>query len=332
MRSNGPGPQWLVNGWYRRSPWLLLLTPLSLLYRITITLRHLLYRAGLLKTHRLPVPVIVVGNLAVGGTGKTPLVAWLAEYLAQAGHRPGIVSRGYGGQASHWPQQVRPDSDPAMVGDEAVLLARNSGCPMAVGPDRVAAARSLLEYSDCDLILSDDGLQHYALQRDIEIAVIDGVRRFGNGFCLPAGPLREPVKRLARADLVVVNGLGNRDEYPMQMRLSGVRELQGGGAARDLQSFRGQSVHAVAGIGNPQRFFAALRQAGLRLDEHVFPDHHPFTPEDLEFGDNRPVIMTEKDAVKCRDFGLRNGWYAPVTIEMPREFAARVSTLLTDAG
>jgi tetraacyldisaccharide 4'-kinase len=302
------------------------------MYRISAALRLWLYRTGLLKTHRLPVPVIVIGNLAVGGTGKTPLVAWLAEFLTESGHRPGIVARGYGGRAGHWPQQVRPDSDPVMVGDEAVLLAGKSGCPMAVGPDRVAAAQSLLEHSDCDLILSDDGLQHYALQRNIDIVVIDGVRRFGNGLCLPAGPLREPVKRLMRADLVVVNGLGNRGEYPMTMRLGSVRELQGGEAVRDLHSFRGQSVHAVAGIGNPQRFFAALRQAGLRLEEHVFPDHHPFTPAELAFGDGRPIIMTEKDAVKCRGFGMRNCWYAPVTIEMPREFAARVSTLLTDAG
>jgi tetraacyldisaccharide 4'-kinase len=332
LRSSRPGLQWLVDSWYRRNPWLFLLAPLSLLYRITTSLRRWLYRAGLLERRRLPVPVIVIGNLAVGGTGKTPLVAWLAEFLIQSGHRPGIVARGYGGRARHWPQQVRPDSDPVMVGDEAVLLAGKSGCPMAVGPDRVAAARSLLEHSDCDLILSDDGLQHYALQRDIEIAVIDGVRRFGNGLCLPAGPLREPVKRLARVDLVVVNGLGNRGEYPMTMRLSRVHGLQGGETVRDLHSFRGQSVHAVAGIGNPQRFFAALRQAGLRLEEHVFPDHHPYVPGDLAFGDDRPVIMTEKDAVKCRGLGVPDCWYAPVTIEMPREFAARVSTLLTDAG
>ena len=292
----------------------------------------MLYRLGLLKTHRLPVPVIVIGNLAVGGTGKTPLVAWLAEYLVQAGYRPGLVARGYGGMASHWPQQVRPDSDPVMVGDEAVLLCRKTARPMAVGPDRVAAARSLLEHSDCDLILGDDGLQHYALHRDIEIALIDGVRRFGNGFCLPAGPLREPVKRLARVDLVVVNGLGDRGEYQMSMRLTDVRALRGDEPRRELRSFRGQSIHAVAGIGNPVRFFAMLRQAGLRLEEHVFPDHHPFTPGDLEFGDHRPVIMTEKDAVKCRDFAVDNCWYAPVTIEMPQEFADRVTTLLTDAG
>ena len=332
MRSNHRGPQWLVDHWHKRSPWLLLLAPLSLLYRAAVALRRWLYRAGLLKTHRLPVPVIVAGNLTVGGTGKTPLVAWLADNLVQAGYRPGLVARGYGGRATHWPQQVRPDSDPVMVGDEAVLLAGKTACPMAVGPDRVAAARSLLEHSDCNLILSDDGLQHYALHRDIEIAVIDGVRRFGNGLCLPAGPLREPVKRMARVDLVVVNGLGDRGEYPMTMRLTDALALLDRGVRRDLCSFRGQTVHAVAGIGNPGRFFAMLRQAGLRVEEHAFPDHHLYTSGELAFGDGRPVIMTEKDAVKCRNLAVDDCWYTPVTIDMPREFTDRVSALLADTG
>ena len=324
------GPLWLVGLWDKRSRWLLLLTPLSLLYRMIIALRRAAYRLGFLKTHSLPVPVIVIGNLAVGGTGKTPLVAWLADRLGQAGYRPGIVARGYGGLATQWPQLVRPDSDPAMVGDEAVMLRRKTGCPMAVGPGRAAAAHALLERSDCDLILSDDGLQHYALHRDIEIAVIDGVRRFGNGLCLPAGPLREPVKRLKQVDLVVANGPGEAGEYPMDMRLTVVHPVQGGGAQRSLNSFRGQSVHAIAGIGNPERFFTALRQAGLRPEEHVFPDHHSFTLADLVFEDDRPVMMTEKDAVKCRNFAVDNCWYAPVTIAMPRGFAGRVTALLTD--
>lgn len=330
MRSKRIGPLWLVDHWYTRSSWLLLLTPLSLLYRMIIALRRAAYRLGFLKTHSLPVPVIVIGNLAVGGTGKTPLVAWLADRLGQAGYRPGIVARGYGGLATQWPQLVRPDSDPAMVGDEAVMLRRKTGCPMAVGPGRAAAAHALLERSDCDLILSDDGLQHYALHRDIEIAVIDGVRRFGNGLCLPAGPLREPVKRLKQVDLVVANGPGEAGEYPMDMQLTVVHPVQGGGAQRSLNSFRGQSVHAIAGIGNPERFFTALRQAGLRPEEHVFPDHHSFTPADLVFEDDRPVMMTEKDAVKCRNFAVDNCWYAPVTIAMPRGFAGRVTALLTD--
>ena len=204
--------------WYTRSPWLLLLTPLSLLFRVVVGARRLAYRVGIKRSTRVSLPVIVVGNITVGGTGKTPLVVWLAGYLREKGHAPGIVSRGYGGTASHWPQQVRADSDPAVVGDEAVLLAATTGCPMAVAPDRVAAAQALVDQGGCDVIISDDGLQHYALQRDIEIAVIDGVRRFGSGFLLPAGPLREPLKRLQQVDLVVVNGLGDGDEHRMTLQ------------------------------------------------------------------------------------------------------------------
>ena len=314
--------------WYTRNPWLILLTPVSLLYRLVIWLRRLAYRSGLLRRHRLPVPVVVVGNITVGGTGKTPLVAWLAAFLKEAGYNPGIVARGYRGKARHWPQQVRPDSDPQMVGDEAVLLAGLSGCPVAVAPRRPLAARALIDHNHCDLILSDDGLQHYALQRDVEIAVIDGVRRLGNGLCLPAGPLREPAKRLAEVDLVVANGLANRGEYPMRMRAAGARDLRDAGEIRELADFRGQSVHAVAGIGYPERFFAVLRQAGLVVDEHAFPDHHAFVETELDFGDARPLFMTAKDAVKCRHFPLANAWYVPVTIDMPPEFGARLLELL----
>jgi tetraacyldisaccharide 4'-kinase len=314
--------------WYTRRPWLILLTPVSFIYCTVIRLRRLCYRAGLLPRKRLPVPVVVVGNLTVGGTGKTPLVGWLARLLKQAGYRPGIVARGYRGKARNWPQQVRPDSDPAMVGDEAVMLAGMSGCPMAVGPRRVQAARALLEHGDCDVILSDDGLQHYALQRDIEIAVIDGVRRLGNGFCLPAGPLREPASRLEQVDLLVVNGLGNHGEYPMRMRTTQVLGLDDENDVRELAGFRGQQVHAVAGIGNPERFFDALRQAGIRVEEHVFPDHHGYASGDVDFGDDLPVLMTAKDAVKCRGFGLQNAWYVPVTIDMGADFGARVLELL----
>jgi len=189
--------------WYLRSPWMLLLTPLSLLFRTAVWLRRSAYRVGLLASHRLPVPAIVVGNITVGGTGKTPLVAWIANHLKNAGYNPGVVSRGYRGKATSWPQQVRPDSDPTVVGDEAVLVAGLCNCPMSVGPNRVAAASALIEHNNCDIIVSDDGLQHYALQRDVEIAVVDGVRRFGNGLSLPAGPLREPLKRLTEVDMVV---------------------------------------------------------------------------------------------------------------------------------
>jgi tetraacyldisaccharide 4'-kinase len=318
----------LESSWYRRSPLLILLTPASLVFCGLGRLRRLLYRTGLLARHRIPVPVIIVGNLTAGGTGKTPLVTWLAHFLSASGFRPGVIARGYKGRAHHWPQPVGVDSDPLSVGDEAVLLAGRCGCPVVVGPDRVAAAYVLLERGECDLIIADDGLQHYALERDIEIVVIDGERRFGNGCCLPAGPLRESTGRLTEVDLVVVNGAVGPGEYPMRMHAESAVSLERGIAPRELTAFKRQYVHAVAGIGNPGRFFACLRQAGMRLQEHVFPDHHAYEATDLDFGDDRPVVMTEKDAVKCRHFGLRNSWYIPVTIEMPAAFGARVHELL----
>jgi len=317
--------------WYTRSPLLILLIPVALVYRITIALRRGAYRAGVLRSHRLPLPVIVVGNITVGGTGKTPLVAWLASHLREQGFRPGIVARGYRGRARSWPQQVRADSDPVMVGDEAVMLAGQCRCPLAVAPDRVAAARALIEHSNCNIILSDDGLQHYALQRDLEIAVIDGIRRLGSGFLLPAGPLREPERRLREVDMVVVNGLGKAGEYPMRMQPEPAVNLLMPGQRRELQEFRGQSVHAVAGIGNPERFFHTLRQAGMRVVEHAFPDHYLFKRADLDFGDDKPVLMSEKDAVKCRVFAAANDWYVPVRVEMPPVFSDRLRTLLEPA-
>ena len=314
--------------WYTRSPWLLLLTPLSLLYRGIIGVRRFAYRAGIMRSTRVSLPVIVVGNITVGGTGKTPLVVWMAGYLREQGYTPGIVSRGYGGTANHWPQQVRADSDPAVVGDEAVLLAATTGCPMAVAPDRVAAARALADQGDCDVIISDDGLQHYALLRDIEIAVIDGVRRFGNGHLLPAGPLREPEKRLQEVDLVVVNGLGGSDEHRMILQQGDAHNLQDPDRTCPLQAFGSQPVHAVAGIGHPDRFFRSLQQAGLQFDSHAYPDHHAFRPGDIRFGDGRPVIMTEKDAVKCRHFASQNDWYVPVEANLSEAFRDRLDALL----
>jgi tetraacyldisaccharide 4'-kinase len=316
--------------WYARSPWLLLLTPVSLLFRMAVALRRLAYRQGLLRSHKLPVPVIVVGNITVGGSGKTPLVAWLAEYLQQRGYRPGIVARGYGGNASSWPQQVRRDSDPAIVGDEAVLLAAMTGCPMAVAPDRFAAASALVKYHDCDVVIADDGLQHYALQRDIEIIVVDGVRRFGTGFMLPAGPLREPVSRLREADLLVVNGLGGGREYPMKLKSAAPRNLRDDSRSCQLDEFRQRKVHAVAGIGNPERFFQSLRQVLSHVETHAFPDHYRFRRQDIVFDDDAPVLMTAKDAVKCRRYATGNEWYVPVKAEMTSEFCARLDTMLDE--
>lgn len=318
--------------WYQRHPAGLALVPLSLLYRSVVLARRAAYSGGLLTTHQVPVPVIVIGNLTVGGTGKTPLTIWVANYLrAQHGLRPGIVARGYKGQARTWPQQVRPDSDPTTVGDEPIIVARRTGCPVAVGPDRAAAVEALLQYANCDVVISDDGLQHAQLAADIEIAVVDGERRFGNGFCLPAGPLREPASRLKSVDLVVANGLALRGEFAMQYVPRGLRGLGRSGewiAASDLHPKR---VHAVAGVGNPDKFFRMLKGLGFDPILHAFPDHHPFSPEDLAFNDGLPVLMTEKDAVKCEGFGLRNAYSVPIDAELPEVFALRLGQLVRNA-
>ncbi len=310
----------LVQQWYSaRAPlWLL---PLSWLFFVLVKLRRLAYKTGLLRSYRLPAPVIVVGNISVGGTGKTPLVAWLVKALQQAGYRPGIISRGYGGQAQQWPQQVHPDSDPLQVGDEPVLLAQRCGCPIVAAPDRVLAARELLEKFNCNILISDDGLQHYRLQRDIEIVVVDGARRFGNGHCLPAGPLREPVSRLQQVDFVVANGAAMSGEVAMQLVPGALVALLAGNKTVSLCELHGQQVHAVAGIGNPARFFELLKQHGLSVIEHPFPDHHHFVVDDLCFADELPVLMTEKDAVKCRRYADARMWYLPVEAQLDDSFA-----------
>ncbi|HSS63572.1 MAG TPA: tetraacyldisaccharide 4'-kinase, partial [Gammaproteobacteria bacterium] len=286
-------------------------------------LRRSLYRMGVLAATRLPVPVIVIGNITVGGTGKTPLVIWAAELLGRRGYHPGIVSRGYLGQAKQWPQQVRPDSDPVMVGDEPVMLARRTDCPVvAAGPERAAAAAALVQHSGCDLVLSDDGLQHYALARDVEIAVIDGARRFGNGRCLPAGPLREPVARLKSVDFVVVNGESSVAGIPMHLEAGAPTSLSDSGRQVTFATFRDIPVHAVCAIGNPTRFFRLLESKGLKIIPHRYPDHHAFQSGDVDFDDDYPLLMTEKDAVKCRRFASDKMWYVPVNAVLPSNFAA----------
>jgi len=315
--------------WYRRHPLALVLLPLSWLYGLVVVLRRNAYRLGLMRTRPAAVPVIVVGNITVGGTGKTPLVIWLADYLRGRGLRPGIVSRGYGGRAKHWPQQVRPDSDPATVGDEAILLAARTGCPMCVGPDRPAAVAALLAHTDVNIVISDDGLQHYALGRDIEIVVVDGGRRFGNGWLLPAGPLREPRSRLKTVDLLIVNGEGRHGEHTMALGRPTVTSLDGRLEA-SLEALRAQPVHAVAGIGHPERFFEMLKAHGLSITPHGFPDHHAFRADDLRFNDDHPVLMTEKDAVKCRRLPCNNCWVVQVDAQPDAAFVQRLATSLEE--
>lgn len=307
----------------------LLLLPLALLFAAAAGLRRFAFRIGLLRSRRFPVPVIVVGNITVGGTGKTPLVIWLADHLQRQGRRPGIVSRGYGGNARHWPQQVRADSDVAMVGDEAVMLAASTRCPMCVGPDRPAAAAALLAHTDVDILIADDGLQHYALARDLEIAVIDGARRFGNGLPLPAGPLREPRSRLKSVDLVVVNGAAGDDEFSMKLHQPRIRRLADGTMAA-LADFAGRRVNAVAGIGNPQRFFDLLAAQRIDVVPQVFPDHHRFVAADLQFPQRLPILMTDKDAVKCRRLRCDDCWVVSVDAQPDAAFVHRLNLALED--
>ncbi|MEN8261489.1 MAG: tetraacyldisaccharide 4'-kinase [Pseudomonadota bacterium] len=303
--------------------------PLSWLFFGAVKLRRLLYTRGIIKVRRLSVPVVVVGNISVGGTGKTPLVVWIIEFLRQAGYRPGVISRGYRGKAASWPQPVTAQSDPRLVGDEAVLTVRRAQCPMMVGPQRDEAARALLRQYDCDIIVSDDGLQHYALSRDVEIAVGDGVRRLGNGRLLPAGPLREPVTRLAEVDMVVCNGNPREQEFSMDVAGATAVNLLDS-EERSLEAFGSDPVHALAGIGNPERFFQLLARHGIRFDRRIFPDHYVYNEADTHFEDARPVLMTEKDAVKCLPFADQRIWYVPVKARVDQRFGDRLLTLLQE--
>ncbi|HWL61729.1 MAG TPA: tetraacyldisaccharide 4'-kinase [Steroidobacteraceae bacterium] len=315
--------------WYGTTP-NLLLRPLAGLYGIGMGLRRQAYRAGMWPASHPGVPTIVVGNLTVGGTGKTPLVLWLADRLRRLERRPGILLRGYGGSA-RTARLVHAGDDAAVVGDEAVLLARRTGCAVAVGAHRAAAA-ALLVRGGCNVLIADDGLQHLALRRDLEIIMVDGSRGFGNGALLPAGPLREPPSRLRPGACVVLHGEDRHGVLPsglaplrMQLEPLPLRQLPGHGEC-GLDALGGNRVHAVAGIGHPQRFFAQLRGLGLDPAEHTFPDHHRFTARDLAFDDGLPVVMTEKDAVRCEGLaaGRRDLFYLPVTAVLPEADATRL--------
>jgi len=308
-----------VTHWQSRGAIAWLLWPASLVYLVVVVVRRFFYRIKIFASKHPGIPVIIVGNLTAGGSGKTPLVLRIAEILKEHHWKPGIVSRGYGGSAQQ-PAEANIASDPAQVGDEPILLARRSGCPVWVAPDRVAACRLLREaHPECNVIVTDDGLQHYALRRDIEICVVDR-RGFGNGFLQPAGPLREPPSRLRAVDAVVKHGASGFAGYNMKLEGAKLVRFTDARDVRPAKSFAGQRVHAVAGIGDPQRFFLHLAHFGLNIVPHPFPDHHPFVADDFAFGDGDPVVMTEKDAVKCKRFAQAHYWVLPVSASLDSAF------------
>jgi len=356
-----------MKGWYQNHWWTRLLLPVSWLFRGVASVRRRLHLSGQqTQTQRHPqthkqtpsasrprVPIMVIGNITLGGTGKTPLLIALVKKLQAAGWQPGVVSRGYGGHAKSYPLQVSAQTSPQEAGDEPVLIARETGCPVMVAPNRLDATQALLAQTSCNVVLSDDGLQHYKLPRDLEIVVIDGSRGLGNGLCLPAGPLREPPSRLNLVDWLIINGgeldkpLGSstagflapgfsassfsKPVLIMSLKPISLHQL-GSNKTLAVDHFpQGSQVHAVAGIGNPERFFQTLHQGlGLNVIKHSFADHHYFSESDLDFSDNLPVIMTAKDAVKCQALlQLRsllpgssqdNLWYLAVSAELPDEF------------
>lgn len=311
--------------WQERGLAAVLLLPLALPFALAVNLRRLAYRLGWASSVKLPVPVVVIGNITAGGSGKTPLTLYLAQELARRGWRPGIVSRGYGGSARHV-QAVSAASDAKLVGDEPLLLARRAGCPVFVGRDRVAAARALLSaHADCNVLIADDGLQHLRLARDVEIVVMDecGV---GNGWPLPAGPLRECPARIDAAHALVLNGAAPPRAHPrrvFRMRLVGdrFRNLHDPRRTCGAEDLRGRRLYALAGIGYPMRFFRQIERMGLQVRTHAFPDHHAFQPSDLAFADAGVLLMTEKDAVKCQTFAPPETWVLPVEAQLDPDLA-----------
>lgn len=327
--------QQLQKGWSEPNVLTFLLLPLSLLYKMAMAVRKVFYAKGLFDVYKASVPVLVVGNISVGGTGKTPLTMAIVERARALGFKPGVISRGYGGQALEWPQVVTPQTSAHYVGDESVLIARNTECPVVVGPKRGEAIDLLLSAQSCDLIISDDGLQHYALARNAEIAVIDKQRRHLNTFCLPAGPLREPQSRLQSVDMIMSHvapierdekdPFNRSDENLFRLKNKGLKSVSDHKGSEFLND---KTIHAVAGIGHPMRFFRQLRALGFDVVEHAFPDHHRYTEEDLIFAEGDIVIMTAKDAVKCVAFAKPNWHYLAVEAELNDSAAKNIDGLL----
>ena len=328
----------VTDSWYKPDGgWTKALKPVSRLFALLAEKRKQRYLGQ--SRWVPPVPVVVVGNITVGGTGKTPLVTALVAALQSRGYRPGIISRGFGAKSGGKPIWVTPDSDPTRVGDEPVMLARQLSVPLVVDVDRVRAAQYLLSRCDCDLIIADDGLQHYNLQRHVELLVLDGDRLLGNRLCLPAGPLREPLARMEQVDLILINtssatlpelcegaGVHGPGQFCFSLQPSDLISVNG-----SLQPAPGAGrVHGVAGIGHPERFFNTLRGLGYDVIGHPFPDHHPFTLADITFDDDLPVLMTAKDAVKCTAFATDRHWYLPVTAEVPMLCLEQLVTMIDE--
>ncbi len=346
---------WFLQQWQRNSPWQILLRPLSWVFAMLVRVRRMLYRAGILKSERIGVPIIVVGNITVGGTGKTPVVLAIAKYLGKLGWHCGIISRGYARQNAETQKMpgdardrvVRVVEGADVVSDEATILAGRSGVPVYISANRADAARSLLrDHPDVDVLICDDGLQHYALRRDVEICVIDGERGLGNGAFLPAGPLREPATRLDEVDAIVINTTATAAQLNASLAIRGVpaysivlaneslvRVIDGQAMSieQGIAEFSTKRVLAVAGIGHPARFFAHVAGLGFRLAEsHAFPDHHAFTPTDFNRTDAGIILMTEKDAVKCKAFADERMWFMRVDAILPEAFGEFVVKRLSE--
>ncbi|MSR12286.1 MAG: tetraacyldisaccharide 4'-kinase [Gammaproteobacteria bacterium] len=331
--------KFIERAWYDNAGWLILLWPLSLVFQMLVSVRRKLQQRTVRPAY-LKVPVVIIGNISVGGTGKTSLLITLVKHFKAAGYSPGVVSRGYGASVRVFPYQVNADSDVTQCGDEPLLIQQRTGCPVVVDPNRNRAVQYLLEHNRVDLVFSDDGLQHYKLYRDIEIAVVDGQRLFGNGFSLPAGPLRERAGRLQQADFIVINGTPAKAlaalEWASVMKVeprylvnlkSGEQKLLAGAPFS-----MGNIVQAVAALGNPERFFAALSLLPYQIKQIPFPDHHSFSESDFESGKldpHQPIVMTEKDAVKCQSFARANFWSLAIEIELDKEFVAALTQRIT---
>lgn len=322
----GEQPSGLVAAWYGRSGWLWLLRPVEWLFRCVAAIRRSLYSTGIRQVWRSPKPVVVVGNITVGGTGKTPIVIALIEHMLAKDIKPGVVSRGYGATSSIFPHIVTGQSLVEDCGDEALLVFQRTACPCVVAPSRVVAVQHLLDNFDVDIVISDDGLQHYALARDLEIAVLDDLRRVGNGFCLPAGPLREPIARLDDVDFVLYRGSDDPLTGVSYGNQALVNLVSGEERPLSVDSLP-ESIFALAGIGQPLQFFKVLEEQGFLIEPLIFADHHHYVPDDFTGLKGKPIVMTEKDAVKCRSFAGENSWFLKIGAQLPDVVIASVVSL-----